>query len=125
MRLWNGAKLGGVIRNIAADTATIFFRRQPIDYEVYMNDFETLVTKIKERFPSAKIKTDQPEDPQGTYWLDVENCGKSLTLDWSLKKGFGFYVGNYGYGQRPTVLIAGVENAVEVTLQRITEALQE
>jgi len=90
-----------------------------------MNDFESLVEKVKEKFPSATIAVDLHQDPHGSHWLDVKKGEKNLTLEWNQKSGFGFYVGNSGYGERPTVFIAGVENAVDVTLARITEALQE
>jgi hypothetical protein len=76
-----------------------------------MNEFESLVEKIREQFPDAQIHIDSPEKPKGNHWLDVKNGEKSVTVEWRPAQGFGFYAADAGYGEGPQEIIPDMDEA--------------
>lgn len=83
-------------------------------------NFEDFIAQIRAKFPTAKIKTDWPEKPTGNCWLDVWLKQKHITVEWSPKRGFGFFARDAGYGERPK----HVDKSKEFAFARICRLLR-
>lgn len=85
-----------------------------------MNEFESLVEKVREQFPDAQIKVDLPEATNGNCWLDAKMGLKRVTVEWRPGKGFGFFAEDAGYGEGPNEIIPDKDKAFE----KVTAFLQ-
>ena len=54
-----------------------------------MNDMERLLSRAQKRFPEASYKLLKPRTKTGSWWLDVDLNGYSLTIEWRPSRGFG------------------------------------
>lgn len=83
-------------------------------------NFEGFIAQIRAKFPTAKIKTDWPEKPTGNCWLDVKFGRKRVTVEWSPKRGFGFFAKDAGYGEGPK----DIDKSKEFAFARICSLLK-
>jgi hypothetical protein len=88
----------------APDTTLVDF--QPL--AVFEEQLRTLV-------PNAKLVVDRPDDPDGTWWLDVVCEDFRTTVSWMPSLGFGVFTDEASYGGRPDELY----DLPELAAQRI------
>ncbi|PKL77051.1 MAG: hypothetical protein CVV27_07075, partial [Candidatus Melainabacteria bacterium HGW-Melainabacteria-1] len=53
---------------------------------------DDLIKSLYQEYPDAKIHCDPAIQENGTSWLDVEACGKSVTIEWRPSRGFGLHL---------------------------------
>lgn len=77
--------------------------------------FSELLNKLK---PQLNIVVDAPDDAKGEYFIDISDEGNfSIEVSYRLGYGFGFYVGNATYGQKPDEVFRTTNRAAQRVLQ--------
>jgi Type III secretory pathway, lipoprotein EscJ len=66
-----------------------------------MTIIQQFVDEAKDLMPLLQISADQPDNPNGIYWLDIESDDFTTAVSWSAGHGFGFYTQDNIYGERP------------------------
>lgn len=68
-----------------------------------MNFIEELDKLVSARFPSAFTRLDAPSNPEGEWWLDIRDRGRTINVQWSPGRGFGVTASAFpaGYGDGP------------------------
>lgn len=89
-----------------------------------MNGLERLRTELAKRFPAIKITVDRPDDPAGSWFLDVHRAKPLLPIvvEWREKHGFGVSTptgDDSDYGSGPEEIYPTYRTAVE----RISELI--
>src|SRR6266700_6272482 len=74
---------------------------------------------LHEKLPRCKILFDAPDRQGGTWWLNVHNGKKHLTLEYRPEKGFGLFRETAAYGEGP----AEIYRTPELTVKRLTHLL--
>ena len=61
---------------------------------------EQLKSEIRRRLADATLTVDAPSSTEGSWWLDVQRCGRVASVEWRPGKGFGVAApgGLYGEG---------------------------
>ena len=73
---------------------------------------ESLERQIRQRFPNAKLSLDAPKNRTGTWFLDLENRGHSVILQWREGNGFGVSSSpSDGFGEGPDEIYQDEEAA--------------
>ncbi len=62
-------------------------------------DFETM---MRSWWPDATVEVDQPDHQDGEWWFDVRAGKTVIPVSWRSDRGFGLYVENSGYGEKPS-----------------------
>ncbi|MHB2017164.1 MAG: XRE family transcriptional regulator [Candidatus Xenobia bacterium] len=65
------------------------------------NAIQKLKDELCARIPGLEATIDAPDDPKGTWWLDLDFEGRSAVVEWRPRKGFGVSApaqGEYGEG---------------------------
>lgn len=62
-------------------------------------DLPTLIAKA---LPGATVVVDQPSREDGEWWFDIKLDGLETQVSWTSSRGFGIYLGEPGYGERPS-----------------------
>ncbi|MFZ2871600.1 helix-turn-helix domain-containing protein [Zavarzinia sp.] len=62
-------------------------------------DFPALVA---EALPGAAVNVDQPSRNDGEWWFDIKLDGAETQVSWTSWRGYGVYLGEPGYGERPS-----------------------
>lgn len=80
-----------------------------------MNQAGEMLVRLEQAFPEAIVTIDEPDSPEGSYFIDVKHDGKLHTFEWSNKRGFGFWspFPKPVYGQEPTFFIEEPDVAFE------------
>jgi hypothetical protein len=61
---------------------------------------------------------DEPDDPAGEWWIDVQIAGFEVTLAWRHDQGFGIFSGDdVGYGDKPNEIYRQPDFAAKRVLQ--------
>jgi DNA-binding XRE family transcriptional regulator len=79
-----------------------------------IEQFKKLLSGI---LPQSRIKVEEPENPKGSYWLDVSMGKKLHTLEYRPGKGFGLFRNDASYGEGPTEIYLTAERAVQRLVQ--------
>jgi DNA-binding XRE family transcriptional regulator len=81
-----------------------------------MNAIQVLQRRLKLEIPEARITLDRPDNPLGTWWLDVRAGERSATVEWRPNRGFGVSrTEETGYGEGAETVTADLEEAIRVT----------
>ena len=78
---------------------------------------DQLIKLIETKFENVKASIDLPEDPIGESWIDITAGNFSTSISYRRGVGFGLYIMDSVYGERPDELYRTVEKAA----QRITQ----
>ncbi|HEX7676582.1 MAG TPA: hypothetical protein VF713_00545 [Thermoanaerobaculia bacterium] len=78
-----------------------------------MNDVEIMERDLRARFPGATLRMDPPQDPTGTWFIDVRSNQHALTIQWSQDHGFGLSAGAGGYGEGADEVYATITQVEE------------
>ena len=70
----------------------------------------------------ASVEVDRPMRDDGEWWFDVEIDGFKTQVSWGTTRGFGIYLGESGFGERPNELYADADLAVRRLVQLADEA---
>jgi DNA-binding phage protein len=62
-------------------------------------DFPALIAAL---IPGAAVSVDRPLRDDGEWWFDIRHCDLETQVSWHPRRGFGFYLAEPGYGERPT-----------------------
>lgn len=54
-----------------------------------MNDFQKLIQVIRQQYPEAELKIDEPQRDRQAGWLDIEYAGLWIVAEWRSWQGFG------------------------------------
>ena len=75
---------------------------------------------LSDRLPQSRIHIDEPENPNGSYWVDV-TCGrKRQTIEYRPKNGFGVFHDKAGFGEGP----AEIYRSPELAAQRVAQMVR-
>ncbi len=77
-------------------------------------DFPTVIAAS---FPEATIDVDRPLRDDGEWWFDIGLGGREIHVSWQAARGFGVYLGEPGYGERPSEIYADPRMAARRVLQ--------
>lgn len=68
-----------------------------------MNQIQIVQMKLEAALPGAKLTLDRPKHGTGVWFLDVEFRGRSISIQWRPKLGFGITAADSGraYGEGP------------------------
>lgn len=90
------ARQSGKIRTNVADTAQA------------VNAFQTLASTAGYSF-----EVDVPENAAAEWFIDIEQGDFQESLSWMPNRGFGFYTGEVGYGDKPNEFYLDATRAFE------------
>ncbi len=62
-------------------------------------DFAALISQA---LPGATVEVDQPSREDGEWWFDIRLDGAETQVSWTSRQGYGVYLGEAGYGERPS-----------------------
>lgn len=83
-----------------------------------MNAIQQFERRIKSEFPNAKVTMDEPGDPAGRWFLDLNLDHYSLVVEWTASKGFGLSASPVqGYGEGPEEAYRDAKKATARALQ--------
>ena len=67
-----------------------------------MTTMERFLHLLRERVPGAHFELDRPEMGGGSWWLDVSEGKRALTIEWKPTMGFGVSsLPSEGFGEGP------------------------
>ncbi|HEY6560147.1 MAG TPA: helix-turn-helix domain-containing protein [Polyangiaceae bacterium] len=68
-----------------------------------MNAIETMERDVRNGLPKVWTRLRRPRNPQGQWWLDVRQDGHTVSIQWSVRQGFGISASAFGdgYGEGP------------------------
>ncbi len=78
-----------------------------------MEEIQWLVEELRKRFPNLIANIDEPENPNGNYWLNAKVNEKLVIIEWVPQHGFGFFADDAGYGEKPAEFVLTKEAALE------------
>jgi hypothetical protein len=52
------------------------------------------------------VEVDRPLRADGEWWFDIGLGGQEIQVSWQVGRGFGIYLGEPGYGERPSEIYA-------------------
>lgn len=76
-----------------------------------------LVSGLQLALPQAIIKVDRPRDPDGEWFVDLEDGAFQAPIAWRTSFGFGLFTSTEGFGDRPSEIFKTAEHAVMRLLQ--------
>ncbi|MGY3230429.1 hypothetical protein ACVWWJ_001913 [Luteibacter sp. HA06] len=73
------------------------------------------ITAFEELASAAgyQIEVDKPSDEKAEWFIDVQRGEFRESLSWQFGRGFGFYTGELGYGDKPDRLYLDATQAFE------------
>lgn len=77
----------------------------------------TLQRLLSESIPLGTVQVDPPDQPEGTWWIDVRAGKKHQALEFRPGKGFGIHQSNAGFGEGPTEIYRTPERAAKRLVQ--------
>src|SRR5438132_1521207 len=66
---------------------------------------------ISRTIPGSAVSVDEPDRPEGNYWIDVTFGKKTQTLEFRPGRGFGVFQKDALYGENPTEIYRTPERA--------------
>lgn len=73
----------------------------------------TLISEIKSKVPDVQVYEDEPKDPEGTWYVDIERGENSAVVQWRKRSGFGVsYGNNHFYGEGPEIVFDDLDGAI-------------
>ena len=70
---------------------------------------QTLVYKLKGRYPALKVSLDAPTLPTGEWFLDIVFQQNSMVVQWHPSHGFGMSIAEEGYGEGPSEVYQSID----------------
>jgi DNA-binding transcriptional regulator YiaG len=78
---------------------------------------ESLQRNLKKRFPDACFSLDRPDNENATWFLDVNQNGHFIVIQWRYDKGFGVSSSSrHAYGEGPDEVYQDKEGAYARTV---------
>lgn len=89
-----------------------------------MNPIEQLRADLASRLPSATFRMDPPDEPSGPWFLDIQDRGRCVVVEWRPERGFGLSVVATssiwdGYGDMPDETCIHISEALGIAMRRI------
>jgi hypothetical protein len=78
-----------------------------------LEEVTRLNDEIYRRLGDAKISIDRPADPNGHWWIDVEQSGLTASVEFRPGQGFGVAAPHGGYGEGPDVVVSDASTAAD------------
>lgn len=66
---------------------------------------------------SVAFEIDEPSNPDGEWWIDIEIDGMHANISWKIATGFGIFNNESGYGGRPQEIYRNPDEASVRILQ--------
>lgn len=88
-----------------------------------MNAIKQLESSIVESVPGVWTRLRRPRDPNGTWWLDARIDDHDVTVEWSVRRGFGVSASALGdgYGEGPEETFETVQEATARVLRLLRD----
>jgi hypothetical protein len=67
--------------------------------------------QITRGLEGAVVTIDAPAATDGHWWLDVAYDGRTATVEWRPKQGFGVGMGEDAYGEGPNIIFPSASDA--------------
>src|SRR5947207_8262043 len=67
---------------------------------------EELHAALTRLLPHAHLSVEAPPQPGGSWWIDVQNAGRSVTVEWRPRQGFGISGIDDIYGEGPEHVVS-------------------
>ena len=84
---------------------------------------KTLLNDLRQRFPTARVKLDAPDNPNGEHWIDVITDQGRASFAWRPALGFGFYAEDAGFGDGPEKIVKNHQDAARYAEDYVRQRL--
>lgn len=89
------------------------------------NEISEFIAHLKVNEPTISVQCDAPDNPEGAYYLDLQDGEVGIEVIFRQRVGFGFFIGEAGYGQRPDEIYHTPEKAATRALMLHRQLLRE